>query len=261
MTGNGKMAFGLIVGNRSFFPDSLARDGREAMMRVLDREGYKTVCPTPEETRHGSVETLQDACRCAELFKNHRDEIDGSIVTLPNFGDEKNAANAIRKSGLSVPVLVHAFPDDPSRMLMGGRCDSFCGKISVCNNLYQYGIRFTLTQSHMIAPEADSFKRELRDFAATCRVVRGLNNARVGVIGARPTAFNTVRFSEKLMEHAGITVETLDLSEVFGRIGRLKEDDAKVQTKLSGIQQYVATQGVPSAPLTKMAKFGVVVDE
>ncbi len=253
--------FGVIVGNRGFFPDVLARDGREEVLRVLESQGYKSVCLTPRESKHGAVETLQEARACAELFKRNREDIDGILVTLPNFGDERGVANAIRMAGLDVPVLVQAFPDAPDKMLMGGRRDSFCGKISVCNNLWQYGVRFTLTSQHTVAPGSDAFKADLQAFAATCRVVKGLKNLRVGVVGARPAAFNTVRFSEKLLEHSGITVETLDLSEVFGRVQRLKDDDAKVKDKLAGIHAYVATQGIPPASLNKMAKFGVVVDE
>jgi L-fucose isomerase-like protein len=253
--------FGVIIGNRGFFPAVLARDGREETLRVLEKEGFKTVCLTPEETKFGSVETLQDARKCAELFKKHAEELDGIIVSLPNFGDERGVANSIRMSGLDVPVLVQAYPDEPAKMLMGGRRDSFCGKISVCNNLWQYGIRYTLTSLHTVAPGSDSFRADVKAFAATCRVVKGLKNVRVGVLGARPAAFNTVRFSEKLMENAGITVETLDLSEVFGRIERLKDDDTKVKAKLSTISEYVPTKGVPAPALMKMAKFGAVVDD
>ncbi len=255
------LTVGVIVGNRGFFPDVLARDGREEILRVLKQEGYKSICLTPQDTKFGSVETLQDARKCADLFSQHRDEIDGILVSLPNFGDERGVANTIRMSGLDTPVLVQAFPDEPEKMLMGGRRDSFCGKISVCNNLWQYGIHFTLTSQHTMAPGSDSFRADLKAFAATCRVVKGLKNLRVGVLGARPAAFNTVRFSEKLMENAGITVETLDLSEVFGRIARLQDKDPNVQAKLAAIGEYVPTKGVPSASLLKMAKFGVVVDE
>jgi len=261
MASSKQMVFGLIIGNRSFFPDTLAREGREIMMRLLEKEGHKVVCPTPEETKGGAVETLADASRCAGLFRNHRDEIAGIIVSLPNFGDERNAANAIRMADLNVPILVHAFPDDPARMLMGGRRDSFCGKISVCNNLWQYGIKFSLTSFQTVDPDSDSFRSDLQSFAGTCRVVRGLKNARVGVIGARPAAFNTVRFSEKLLEHSGITVETLDLSEVLGRIERYGDEDAKVKAKLSQIHNYVSSRNVPTSSVSKMAKFGVVVDE
>ncbi len=253
--------FGVIVGNRGFFPAVLARDGRDEILRVLEQEGYRTVGLSPQDTKSGAVETLQDARKCAELFKKHRDEIDGILVTLPNFGDEKSVANTIRMAGLDVPVLVHAYPDEPGKMLMGGRRDSFCGKISACNNLWQYGIRFTLTAQHTVAPKSDSFKTDLKAFAATCRIVKGLKQVRVGVLGARPAAFNTVRFSEKLMEQAGISVETLDLSEVLGRINRMKDDDPKAQSKLSSIQSYVPTQGIPSNSLLKMAKFGAVVDD
>jgi L-fucose isomerase-like protein len=256
-----KTTLGVIVGNRGFFPDILARDGREEILRVLAEQGYKTVCLTPEETKFGAVESLQDARKCADLFKRHAGEIDGILVSLPNFGDERGVANSIRMSGLNVPVLIQAYPDATDKMLMGGRRDSFCGKISACNNLWQYGIKYTLTALHTVAPGSESFKNDLRAFVATCRIVKGMHNVRVGVLGARPAAFNTVRFSEKLMEHAGITVETLDLSEVFGRIERLKDDDAQVKAKLSNIQGYVSTGGIPSPALIKMAKFGVVVDE
>jgi L-fucose isomerase-like protein len=253
--------FGIIIGNRGFFPDILARDGREEILRVLEQDGYKAICLTPQDTKYGSVETLQDARKCADLFKQHHEAIDGVLVSLPNFGDERGVANSIRMSGLDVPVLVQAFPDEPGKMLIGGRRDSFCGKISVCNNLWQYGIRYSLTSLHTVAPASEAFRADLKAFAATCHIVKGLKNVRVGVLGARPAAFNTVRFSEKLMERHGITVETLDLSEVFGRVARLKDDDSKVQAKLSAIQGYVSTPGIPPASLLKMAKFGMVVDE
>ncbi len=256
-----KTTFGVIIGNRGFFPDVLARDGREEILRVLDEEGYGSVAVSPQDTKFGSIETLQDARKCADLFKQHRDEIDGIVVALPNFGDERSIANTLRFAGLDVPVLVQAFPDETGKMLMGGRRDSFCGKISACNNLWQYGIHYSLTRQHTVAPASDAFRADLKAFAATCRIVRGLRNVRVGVLGARPTNFNTVRFSEKLLERHGISVETLDLSEVFGRIARLKDDDPKVQAKLSGIQGYVSTQGVPAPALLKMTKFGVVVDD
>jgi L-fucose isomerase-like protein len=141
------------------------------------------------------------------------------------------------------------------------RRDSFCGKMSACNNLRQYGIKYTLTSLHTVDPNTDSFKQDLHKFAATCRVARGLKHARVGVIGARPSNFNTVRFSEKLFERAGISVETIDLSEILGHIARLPDSHPTVKTKLEAITGYVPTKGVPTASTLKMAKFGVIVDD
>lgn len=255
-----RTTLGLIVGNRGFFPTHLCQAGREAMIAVLAGEGFDVVALPADARNFGSVESLQDARACAEVFKSHADRIEGILVTLPNFGDEKAVANAIRFSGLTVPVLVHAFPDEAKRMTIADRRDSFCGKMSVCNNLRQYGIPFSLTGLHTVAPDSPEFRADLARFRATCRVVRGLRSTRIGAIGARPTAFNTVRYSEKLLERAGIAVETLDLSEVLGWANRLGSDDPAVLAKLQRIQAYTRTADVPRESLDKMARLGVAID-
>jgi L-fucose isomerase-like protein len=260
MDTNRPMSLGVIVGNRGFFPDHLARSGREEMLAVLARAGVTAVAPGPEETKFGAVETRAESRICADLFRRHRDEIDGVIVTLPNFGEERGIADALRMADLDVPVLVQATPDTPSLMTIEDRRDSFCGKMSACNNLKQYGIRYSLTSRHTEAPSSPEFARDLETFLGVCRVVKGLRRLRIGAIGARPAAFNTVRFSEKLLEASGISVEPIDLSEIVGRIDRLKDEDAGVQAKLAAIRAYVPTVGVPAPALVKMAKLGVVID-
>jgi L-fucose isomerase-like protein len=256
-----KMTMGLIVGNRGFFPDHLAKTGREEMLRVLGSAGMDVVALTPEESKYGAVETREESHRCADLFKRNRDRIDGIIVTLPNFGEERAIADTLRWADLGVPVLIQATPDDPSKMTIASRRDSFCGKMSACNNLQQYGIPYSLTTLHTEAPDSPEFARDLQWFAAVCRVVDGFHNLRVGAIGARPTAFNTVRYSEKILESQGISIETLDLSEVLGRIERMKDNDDLAQAKLASIKKYVDSSGVPAAALMKMAKLGAVVDQ
>ena len=261
MTKSKPVTFGVIVGNRGFFPDHLAKSGREEMIAALSHAGYKVVAVDPEETKHGAVETRAEAARCADLFKKNRDSIDGVIVTLPNFGDERAIADTLRMAGLNVPILVQATPDTPARMTIRDRRDSFCGKMSVCNNLKQYGIPYSLTARHTELPDSDLFRHDLRWFAGVCRVVRGLKGLRIGAIGARPAAFNTVRYSEKILEANGISVEPIDLSEILGRIGRMPDQDPRARQKLDDIQRYVSTQDVPGDALLKMAKLGAVVDE
>jgi L-fucose isomerase-like protein len=256
-----EMTFGLIVGNRGFFPDHLAKSGREEILRVLKAAGMKVVALSTEESKHGAVETREESRRCADLFRKNRDRIDGVIVTLPNFGEERAIADTLRWADLHVPVLVQATPDDPARMTIANRRDSFCGKMSACNNLKQYGIPYSLTSQHTEAPGSPEFSRDLAWFASVCRVANGLRNLRIGAIGARPAAFNTVRYSEKILESQGISIETLDLSEVLGRIERMKDSDDRAQAKLASIQKYVASSNVPAAALMKMAKLGAVVDE
>ena len=260
MNAHRSQTIGVIVGNRGFFPDHLAKTGREEMLAVLEKAGVTAVALGPNDTKHGAVETREEARKCADLFRQHRDAIEGVIVTLPNFGDERGIADTLRMADLNVPVLVQATPDTPSLMAIQDRRDSFCGKMSACNNLKQYGIRYSLTSRHTEALGSEDFARDLDWFLGVCRVVKGLRRLRIGAIGARPAAFNTVRFSEKLLEAAGISVEPIDLSEIVGRINRLKDDDAGVQAKLAAIKAYVPTGNVPAPALIKMAKLGTVID-
>ncbi|MBZ0296373.1 MAG: fucose isomerase, partial [Anaerolineae bacterium] len=254
------VTLGVIIGNRGFFPAHLALSGRKTILEVLEKAGIKAILPEEHETNVGAIVSLEEARLCADLFKQHRDEIDGVLVTLPNFGEERAIGDVLRFANLDVPVLIHAFPDDAKNMDISNRRDSFCGKMSACNNLHQLGVKYTLTSQHTMDPEGEAFKADLDRFAAICRVVRGMRHARLGMMGARPEAFKTVRFSEKLLDHAGISVDTLDLSEVFGRIDRLTDDDETVQAKLASIRDYAQTKNVPETSLYRMAKFGVVLD-
>ncbi len=255
-----KMTFGLIVGNRGFFPDALALSGRVEMIRVLEAAGYNVIIPGAEETKVGAIESRQEAHICGNLFRKYRDQIDGVIVTLPNFGDERAIAETLKVAALNVPVLIQATPDEAGKMTIAHRRDSFCGKMSACNNLRQIDVAYTLTKTHTVAPDSDEFKADLDRFAAVCRVTNGLRKLRVGSIGARPAAFNTVRYSEKLLALSGIDVETIDLSEILGRIERMTDTDDAAQAKLADIKAYVTTQSVPHTSLLKMAKLGAVID-
>ncbi|HON08187.1 MAG TPA: L-fucose/L-arabinose isomerase family protein [Verrucomicrobiota bacterium] len=252
---------GIIVGNRGFFPDHLCDSGRKEILSTLEKLGIGAVILPADETKFGSVESLADAEKCANLFKQNADKIDGILVTLPNFGDERAVSNTIRWSGLNVPVLVQAYKDNPSAMSIRDRRDSFCGKMSVCNSLRQYNIPFTLTTLHTVNPDEKSFINDLQNFIVTCRTVKALKGLRVGALGARPAAFNTVRFSEKLFEKYGISVETLDLYELFGWVSEMKDDASEVQAKLSQIKDYVKVGTTPQPVLIKMAKFGVALDK
>ena len=231
------------------------------MLRALESAGMDVVALTPEQSKHGAVETRDESKRCAELFRLNRDRIDGVIVTLPNFGEERAIADTLRLADLRVPVLMQATPDDPKKMTLAFRRDSFCGKMSACNNLRQYGIAYSITALHTESPDSPEFAKDLAWFGAVCRVANGFRNLRVGAIGARPAAFNTVRYSEKILEANGISIETLDLSEVLGRIQRMRDNDDAPQAKLAAIETYVDSTNVPKPALLKMAKLGAVIDQ
>ncbi len=252
---------GVIVGNRGFFPAHLCESGRATILKVLKEEGFDAVALSPTDTKYGSVVTYEDSKKCAALFKANREKIDGILVTLPNFGEERGIADTIRLAGLDVPVLIHAFPDELNKMTIADRRDSFCGKMSACNNLTQYGIKYSITTLHTVDPESASFRSDLQKFGAVCRVVKGLRRARFGQVGARPAAFITVRYSEKLLERAGISVESVDLSEIFGRAWKLADADPMVKAQVDAIKAYIGTAGISDEGLVKQAKFGIAMED
>jgi L-fucose isomerase-like protein len=250
---------GVIIGNRDFFPDHLVTQARIDITGLLDTLGIPAVLLDETATKLGGVETYSDARKCADLFKQHRDRIDGILVVLPNFGDEKGVADTVKLAGLDVPVLVQAYPDDPDRLAPADRRDAYCGKISVCNNLYQAGIPYTLTTRHVMPPSDPRLAADIERFAGVCRVVKGMRTARIGAIGARPGAFNTVRYSEKILEWHGISVTTVDLSEILGDFERLDASDPRVKARLNEITSYADASNVPSDRLSAIARLDVVL--
>ncbi|WP_428666022.1 L-fucose/L-arabinose isomerase family protein [Runella sp.] len=255
------MTLGIIIGNRDFFPDSLVEKARTEIIEVFAQLKLKPILLDSSDTKLGGVETYKEAQKCAELFKAHREEIAGVLVLLPNFGDEKGVADTLKLAGLNVPVLVQAYPDELSKMNVINRRDSWCGKISVCNNLYQYGIKYSLTDQHVISPADPRFHQDLLDFVAVCRVVKGLRNVRIGAVGARPGAFNTVRYSEKILQRNGITVTTVDLSEILGKANKLTKDDVSVKQHLEAINAYAPKGKTPNEAMIQIAKLDVILKE
>jgi L-fucose isomerase-like protein len=255
------ITLGVILGNRDFFPDALISEARRDLSKLFSTLAIKPIWLSEADSKLGAVETWADAVKCGELFRSNCQQIDGILVCLPNFGDEKGVADAIRLSELNVPILVQAYPDDLDQFGLARRRDSFCGKISVCNNLRQYGLRFSLTRDHTVAILSDRFHEDLLNFFSVCRVVRGMRRVRIGAVGARPNAFNTTRYSEKLLESSGISVNTIDLSEVFGSAAKVADSDPAVKQRIDQIRSYADSHAAPSESQVKMAKFAIVVDD
>jgi L-fucose isomerase-like protein len=252
---------GVLYGNRDFFPDQLVTEARADIARIFARLGIRAVQLGEHDSKLGGVETHADARKCAELFRQHASEIDGVLLCLPNFGDEKGVVETLKMANLNVPVLIQGYPDDLKQLSPARRRDAYCGKISVCNNLVQAGIRFSLTSKHVSHPCSDGFVADLQHFLGVCRVVNGVRGVRLGAVGARPGAFNTVRYSEKILERHGISVTTVDLSEFLGKAGKLDAEAVAVKQKLAEIKGYAPAPGVPEDKLLQMARLGVVLGE
>ena len=187
--------FGVIISNRSFFPDHLVLTAREKLLRSMEAWGHKVIILSTEDTYMGETMTYDEARKCAALFKAHADEIDGIIVCLPNFGEETGIADAIKWSKLDCPILIQACDDDFDKLQLENRRDAFCGKLSLCNNLWQYGVKYSLTSRHTCPVDGEEFHADVERFAKVCAVVKSMRTARIAQIGARVIPFRTVRYS------------------------------------------------------------------
>ena len=252
--------FGVLISNRSFFPDHLVLSAREKLLPLLEEWGHKVITLSTEDTFMGETMTYEEAVKCAELFRRHADEIDGVIICLPNFGEETGIADAIRMSKLDCPILIQACDDDFDKLDLANRRDAFCGKLSLCNNLYQYGIKYTLTSKHTCAIDSPEFKADVERFSAICAVVKKMRTARIGEIGARVQPFRTVRFSEKLLQQSGITVITEDFSEIFADVEELT-DQAQIDAKMQEIYAYGnVCPGISKEKVEKQAKLCIAIE-
>ena len=258
-----KMCFGVIIGTRAYFNSELARDVKKQLLKTLDDLGYDYVILPEDATPTGSssIETREDGLKCAELFRQNRDRIDGIIVSLPNFGFEIGIINAISVADLRVPVLVQACDDENDKVDLDSRRDAFCGKISVCNNLYQYGIPFTDTTLHTYSIYSPLLAEDLKKFAGVCRVVNGLKHSRIGQIGTRPLGFNTCRASEKLLQMSGITVVPVDLSEIIFAAEKVAEDDPKLVEKMNKLCCYATIPENYKDKVIKIGRLAVAVED
>ncbi len=254
-----KMTFALYFGNRSFMPETLIAGARREVAQAVAECGYDYLIMDEDATPFGGVETREDGRKYAEWLKSHEGEYDGVVLSMPNFSDENGAVAALQDAG--VPILIQAYPDELDKMGFEYRRDSYCGKFSIEDVFHQYGIPFTVFAPHVVHPLTDTFRQNLQDFAAVCRVVKGMKRLTIGVFGARTTAFKTVRFDEITLQKHGITIETFDLSAVIHRMEDLSDDNESVIAKIARLKAYTNFSNVPEQKTVYLAKLAVVLDE
>ena len=254
-----KMTFALCFSNRGFMPGELIYNAREDMVKAVTAAGYDYIMMDADLTRYGGVETRDEGRLYAKWLAEHRGRYDGVIFSMPIFADENGAIIALQDAG--VPILMQAYPDEIGKMDFQHRRDAYCGKFSVTDVFCQYNVPFTVLKPHVVHPLSDKFQENLRDFAAICRVVNGMKRFNLGCIGARTTAFKTVRFDEIALQKYGINVESFDLSELFAKVKDKKNDDPAVSAKIQRLKNYSDFSLVPKENMYTLAKVSVVIDQ
>ncbi|MDR2184771.1 MAG: hypothetical protein LBO80_03755 [Treponema sp.] len=251
-----QITFALYFGNRGFFPGELIAGARQEMIRAVEEAGCGYIVMDEKETRYGAVETHEEGRRYAAFLKANAGKYHGVILCLPNFGDENGAMAALAECG--TPVLVQAYRDLPGKLDFAHRRDSMCGKFAICNVLRQNGIKYTIMPPFTIDPGEGLFAEQLKFFAGICRAVKGMRRMNIGAIGARTTAFKTVRVDEIGLQNHGVNVETFDLAEVFRRMEEVPREQIEEKKK-----QYldITEFNFPDKKLEDISRLGAVVDD
>lgn len=253
------MKLALLVANRGFFPSSVIDSAREEMLQAAKKAGAELLIMDLLLTRYGAVESRQDGEVYAKFLEKHQGEYDGLILCLPNFGDENGIKEAIKD--VSVPILLQAYPDELGKLDFANRRDAFCGKLGLCAVLKQMQVPFVSGEPFVMHPLSEDFHKELTDFLAICRIVKRMRHMRIGVLGARTTAFKSVRFDEGAMENKGADVETLDLTQIFDKMKSIEDDDPRMGDWEKEIRAISDTCDTPAYAITNQCKLGIALEE
>ncbi|MBT3275003.1 MAG: hypothetical protein HN368_17745, partial [Spirochaetales bacterium] len=187
----------------------------------------------------------------------NRGKFDGVILSLPNFGDETGGVEALKDAG--VPIFIQAYPDELVKMGPAQRRDSFCGKLSMMDVFRQYGVKFTIQKPHVVSPSSEKFQENIRHFDGVCSVVKAVRGMNVGAIGARTTPFKTVRIDELALQRHGISVETVDMSDVFDRMRAVDGSSGRYKDEAEILRKTAAWDGVPEGAFDNITKLAVVL--
>ena len=252
-----KLKIGFIPANRGFFSDVLAAKMRKDTVAALRAAGAHVVVPSQQDTKVGCVESLEEAVKVGRMFYDNR--VQAVVIGAVNFGDEQGVALTMKEFGRTVPILIFGCQEEQPLTPTADRRDSFCGLLSIGEALRQMHLAYSVPEVPICFPSDESFRGTLERFLGVARVVDGIRGARYGQVGARPDPFWTCRYSEKALQKLGASAVTLDLSEVFGAVGRMKTT-AAVSRVVADMKKTIDCSAVGEDILVKLAKFELVLN-
>ena len=251
------MKLALLVANRGFFPSSVIESAYAEMRQAALKAGVELLEIEKDKVKYGAVETTQEGMVYHDFLEEHHGEYDGVIICLPNFGDENGIKAALRD--VNVPVLLQAYPDEIGKMDFAQRRDAFCGKLGLCSVFKQMGFKFTSGKPFVMHPLSDAFNKELTEFKAICNIVKKMRYMRLGVFGARTTAFKSVRFDEGAMERLGCDTESFDFTTVMEKYNEITADCEEAKFFKEKLLATADFSDAADYALDNLARFGATM--
>ena len=193
----------------------------------------------------GSSDLLFDAQAVGfQISEFKKEPLDLLLIMQLTFTD---AAMTVKLAEtFDLPLLFWSFPEKRT----GGRLrlNSLCGVNLAAHALGKSGIQCDYLNFN---PQDPGAAEDLDTWIHVFQTRKNLSNTKIAVIGKHPNGFHTCEFdSEKLMEIAGVTVDEMELPELFAEAEQIPHDTVdevrcELDKKIKGLEV------VEKAPLEK----------
>lgn len=233
-----------------------ATPGVEVLAPPVAHDGV--LDPASGATPHGTVNTLDEAETVAALFA--REGVNALVICPVDFGDERSATKVAERLG--VPVLLYATKEPPARedASLARVSDSYCGNLSIAAGLHRRGLPFRFAGVHL--PEEADLCAEVEAFVRAAAVAKSLRGARIGQVGTRPMAFETVAYDEVAMARQfGQNVIPCNLADVVSAAKALADDDPRVLARMEETRAGVAHVTVSETHLRQAARMELALED
>jgi len=184
----------------------------------------------------GSSDLLFDAKSVeSQLSEFKKKPLDLLLVLQLTFTDASMTVKLAET--FDVPLLFWSFPEKRT----GGRLrlNSLCGVNLAAHALGKSGIQSDYLN---LNPQDPGTADELVSWISAFQARKNLSSTKLAVIGEHPDGFHTCAFdSEKLMEISGVTVEQMELPDLFTEAEQIPQDTvnevrSELDLKINGLE-------------------------
>ncbi len=258
------MTFGVIVGSRAFFNGRPSLGAREDLLAALEKAGAGWhILPGGRDGQRRGGDARGRAQVRQALPRDTGTRSTASWSCCPTSATSSAWWRRCARPTWTCRCWSRPATTSSTRSTSHSRRDAFCGKLSVCNNLYQYGIPFTDTTSHTCDARQPGVRRRPRPVRRVCRTVQrpapGPHRRHRRPPRRLPDHALQREAAAGLRHHGGHRSTSRRSS---ARPQRLDDGDADVKAKLRGRSAPTAGSRPPSGARTSSSRpsSGVAID-
>ncbi len=204
---------GFVCLARKAFDFSLARKLAEQARQRLGRLTSRLVVP-----QDWMIETLEQAEAAARILEEGR--VEAVLVLCGTFASAELALHLAER--LRVALIVWTLPEPE----LGDHLhlNSLVGGNAATSALYKLGFPYKF---YHLGVDDEQFYQSLARYLDVLGLARALRGLRIGMVGARPAGFQDITVDELAVRRKlGPQIHTVELAELFARVGRVPEEEA-----------------------------------